>query len=184
MLDDPRTKAHQDRAQPRMPLPRHCPHCGGIVVPAAESTGACRRCGREVYANSRPAAGVFVVRGDRVLLVRRGAAPGEGKWDIPGGFLLEGEAPEAGAVREIREELGWELDPRELRLVLTSINPAPGGAVLDILFEAEAPAAEPRAGSDVAAFGWYPLHGLPEELAFDSSRRALERWRRSRRSAG
>jgi ADP-ribose pyrophosphatase YjhB (NUDIX family) len=163
-----------------MPLPRHCPDCGGIVLPAAASTGTCRLCNREVYANSRPAAGVFLVRGDRVLLVRRGVAPGKGKWDIPGGFLLEGETPEAGAVREIREELGWELDPGALRLVLTSINPDPAGAVLDILFEAEAPAAAPQAGSDVAGFGWHPLDGLPEDLAFESSRRALVRWRRMR----
>ncbi|RME28683.1 MAG: NUDIX domain-containing protein, partial [Deltaproteobacteria bacterium] len=55
------------------------------------SAGHCTGCGRPVYANARPAAGVFLVRGDAVLLVRRAAPPRVGAWDIPGGFLDETE---------------------------------------------------------------------------------------------
>jgi ADP-ribose pyrophosphatase YjhB (NUDIX family) len=42
----------------------------------------------------------------RVLLVQRGRDPGRGRWTFPGGFLEEDEAPDAGLVREVREETG------------------------------------------------------------------------------
>jgi 8-oxo-dGTP diphosphatase len=165
---------------PPMPIPAHCPHCGNPVDLVAPSVGRCGGCEREVYANSRPAAGVFLVRGAQVLLVRRGAEPRVGAWDIPGGFLLEGERPEDGAAREIKEELSYELDPNLLRLALVSVNPWPGGAVLDVLYEAEAPAGEPVIGDDAAEARWFPIDALPEDIAFESSRTALIRWRQAR----
>jgi 8-oxo-dGTP diphosphatase len=42
--------------------------------------------------------------GDRILLVRHSYGPRG--WDLPGGSLHSGEAPEAAARREINEELG------------------------------------------------------------------------------
>lgn len=140
----------------------------------------CTGCAREVYANSRPTAGVLLVRGRQVLLVRRGAEPELGKWDVPGGFLEEGEVPEDGAVREIREELGIDVNRASLRLVLTSITRWSDYAVLDVLFEAPMPDAEPSPASDAASCGWFPIDELPADLAFDSTRLALERWRTAR----
>ncbi len=162
-----------------MPLPTHCPDCGAVVADAA-SAGHCSACGRAVYANARPAAGVFLLRGDRVLLVRRGAPPRVGAWDIPGGFLDEQEPPEQGAVREIAEELGWTLRPADLRLALVSLNPWPEGAVLDVLYEANAPPGEPTLGDDASEARWFSIDDLPDDIAFDSSRQALQRWREQR----
>lgn len=45
--------------------------------------------------------------GDRVLLVRHTYGDRD-CWELPGGGLRRGEAPEAGARREAREELGLE----------------------------------------------------------------------------
>ncbi len=163
-----------------MPIPSRCPDCGSPVQPTAPSAGRCGGCGREVYANSRPTAGVLLVRDGAVLLIQRGAEPRLGTWDIPGGFLDEGEHPEQGAVREIAEELGWRLDPRDLRLVLLSINPWPAGDVLDVVYEACAPAGEPTPGDDAAGWAFHPIDALPEPLAFDSTRAVLERWRAQR----
>jgi 8-oxo-dGTP diphosphatase len=42
----------------------------------------------------------------RLLLVRRGHAPSEGLWSIPGGRIEPGETAAQAAAREVREETG------------------------------------------------------------------------------
>jgi 8-oxo-dGTP pyrophosphatase MutT (NUDIX family) len=49
-----------------------------------------------------------LVDSDRVLLVRHSYGPRE--WDLPGGGLKRSEAPLTAARREIREELGVDID--------------------------------------------------------------------------
>jgi 8-oxo-dGTP diphosphatase len=54
-----------------------------------------------------PCAGAVVRRDDgRILVIRRGHAPSEGLWSIPGGRIEPGESNEAAAAREVLEETG------------------------------------------------------------------------------
>lgn len=56
---------------------------------------------------------------DRVWIQpRRGTGHLEGYWEFPGGKLRRGESPEAAACRELKEELGLDLQPEELRQFL------------------------------------------------------------------
>jgi ADP-ribose pyrophosphatase YjhB (NUDIX family) len=56
----------------------------------------------------RPIVGVLavVLRGDRVLVVRRANPPMPGRWGFPGGVLELGETVAQGAMRELLEETG------------------------------------------------------------------------------
>ncbi|MFE2034534.1 (deoxy)nucleoside triphosphate pyrophosphohydrolase [Streptomyces scopuliridis] len=58
-------------------------------------------------------AGAVYDRG-RLLAARRSAPPElASRWELPGGKLEPGEAPEQALVRELREELGVETEPVE-----------------------------------------------------------------------
>ncbi|WP_307816433.1 (deoxy)nucleoside triphosphate pyrophosphohydrolase [Nocardioides limicola] len=57
--------------------------------------------------------GAAIVRAGRVLAARRTSPPAAaGRWEFPGGKVEPGESPEAALIREIREELGIEIEVR------------------------------------------------------------------------
>lgn len=70
----------------------------------------------------RMAAGVlFLNKADEVLLVRPNYKE---HWEVPGGNVHEDESPQAGALREVKEELG--LDIKHLNFLCVDYAPASG----------------------------------------------------------
>lgn len=71
----------------------------------------------------RPIVGVaaVVIEDDRVVLVRRGRPPAYGEWSLPGGAVELGETLEKAVVREVKEEIGLEVELVELVGVLDRI---------------------------------------------------------------
>lgn len=68
-------------------------------------------------------AGVLAFHGDSVALVRE-SYPGWGGrfWSVPSGAVEHDESPAQGAARELREETGLLVLPRDLELVSTSVT--------------------------------------------------------------
>jgi ADP-ribose pyrophosphatase YjhB (NUDIX family) len=100
----------------------YCWRCGNKLSKRTEEGREryfCKACGEFVYRNSVPVGGVFVVKKDSVLLIKRGSTPNKGKWSYPAGYLEYDEKPEEGAARELEEETGLEAKPEELKLVAT-----------------------------------------------------------------
>jgi 8-oxo-dGTP diphosphatase len=79
----------------------------------------------------RPIVGVLavVMRGDRVLVVRRANPPMPGRWGFPGGVLELGETVAQGAMRELFEETGIEAEAAGPLTVIDTIERDPEGRV-------------------------------------------------------
>lgn len=66
--------------------------------------------------------GAVIVHDGRVLLARRGHAPMQGHWTLPGGVVELGETLLEGVMREVREETGLLVEPVELVELLDRIH--------------------------------------------------------------
>jgi ADP-ribose pyrophosphatase YjhB (NUDIX family) len=114
----------------------------------------------------RPIVGVGVVvwHGDRVLLVQRGKPPRAGRWSLPGGAQQLGETVAEAARREVREEVGLEVELGDIVATVDLIERDPHDRVRYhytlIDFVAEAPSAALRPGSDAADARWFSVAGI------------------------
>jgi ADP-ribose pyrophosphatase YjhB (NUDIX family) len=105
-------------------------------------------------------AGVVVVNDEGcVLLVKHVFRPGSG-WGIPGGFINKGEQPEDAARRELREEIGLELDRVELAFVRTveQVNQ------LEVIFRGYANGTPHPRNIEIHRVAWFKPDQLPEDL--------------------
>ena len=87
-----------------------CSHCGSasisFIVPEGDSYQrfVCEKCGKIFYENPRLIVGCLVDQNNRILLCKRAIKPRLGLWNLPAGFLENGESVEKGAARETLEE--------------------------------------------------------------------------------
>jgi len=79
----------------------------------------------------RPIVGVLavVLRGDRVLVVRRANPPMLDRWGFPGGVLELGETVAQGAMRELLEETGVKAEAAGPLTVIDTIDRDPEARV-------------------------------------------------------
>jgi ADP-ribose pyrophosphatase YjhB (NUDIX family) len=159
----------------------YCPRCRAELAGDAARV-SCAACGFVVYATPKPTAtAVCVDEHGRVLLTRRAIEPHLGAWDLPGGFVDEHEHPHDTLRRELREETGLEIEPRDFVGVWMDRYGYESTAetTLNLFWTARVIGGEPRPADDVAAFHWFEPDRLPSdgELAFDCVARALEAWR-------
>jgi 8-oxo-dGTP diphosphatase len=144
---------------------RFCPRCSAELA-REEDHLRCPGCDARYWANSVPGAQAVIVRDGHVLLGRRATDPGEGRWDIPGGFLHEGEDAVEALRREVREETGLEI---ELLEFLGTWNEAYWDRIVLCLTWLARPAGgTERAGDDLDELHWFRDADRPrrEELAF------------------
>ncbi|MDR7495310.1 MAG: NUDIX domain-containing protein [Armatimonadota bacterium] len=163
--------------------PRFCTQCAGPVEwrrldDERHPQPVCPRCGHVEWQNPKPTVSALITRYRtgrvEVLLVRRARPPGRDQWDCPGGFVDPDEHPEAALRREVLEELGVAATVGRLVGIFMDRYGEAGESTLNIYYEASVGTDEVRPGSDVSAAVWFPLDGVPEPLAFDNNRQALE----------
>ncbi|MDD3344649.1 MAG: NAD(+) diphosphatase, partial [Sulfurospirillaceae bacterium] len=102
---------------------RFCGRCGKpMEISYAQSAFSCKACNFLSFPRLSPACIVLIIRGDEVLLAR---SPHfiKGVYSLIAGFVEAGESAEACAKREVKEEVGVEIE--DLRYFGTQSWPFP-----------------------------------------------------------
>ena len=101
----------------------------------------------------------LIYRDGRLLIARR--PPGKHgalKWEFPGGKVEDNEDPRECLVREVREELGVEIEVAEI--IETVFHRYPERSVLLLFYRCKWISGEPEA-IECDAFDWAEPHALP-----------------------
>jgi ADP-ribose pyrophosphatase YjhB (NUDIX family) len=136
-----------------------CPKCGGRL----EDT-ICTKCGFVFYQNAKATASAVIVDGKKTLLGKRKNNPRKGMWDTLGGFLEGSEHPIDGLRREIREELGVEIEVEDFlgffmgKYIYQEIE----YDTLNLAWICRIKSGEPKANDDISEIVWFDLDNLPE----------------------
>ena len=115
----------------------------------------------------------LLLREGKVLLVKRGREPFQGRHALPGGFVEYGESTEDCVVREIREETGLDTEVERLVGVYSEMGRDPRGHFVTLLYLLRETGGDLQAGDDAASAGFFKLSDLPE-LAFDHGKMIMD----------
>ena len=158
-----------------------CPVCSTRLQVEDGLRAECPECGFRAWASSKVTACAIVTDDEgRALLARRAGEPFRGYWDLPGGFLDEGEHPLDGLRRELLEETGLEIEPRDLVGIWMDRygDDEDSHHTLNLYWTARVLGGEPSAADDVTEVRWFAPGELPpaEALAFHIAE-VLAAWR-------
>lgn len=116
-----------------------------------------------------PAVYLFLRKGEEILLGRRqNSGYYDGWYSVPAGHVEFGELPIGGLIREMKEELGISINPKDLRLVYTMYRAKHDetGERFDLFFETKKWSGkikinEPHKCDDLH---WFPIKELPKNM--------------------
>lgn len=157
---------------------RFCPRCAAPLPTPAAAPLRCEACDFLYFFNPTVAAAAYLFdAAGRALFIRRAKDPAKGKLAVPGGFVDAGETAEEALRREVREEVGLEVD--QLRYLGSWTNrylyAGVTYPVVDLVFAGVALRPETAQPLDaVAGLEWRDPNDIdPGELAFPSLISAL-----------
>lgn len=159
---------------------KYCPKCKSDIKADSESYFHCTHCDFYFYVNPQPCNAVIVEnKTGEILLVKRKYDPKKGYWDVPGGFIGPGETVEESIQREMREELGTEVENLRYfasfpdRYMYKNIH----YFTLGIVFTAKITNQKLQANDDVEEITFFKKEALPyERIAFRSIATALKQY--------
>jgi ADP-ribose pyrophosphatase YjhB (NUDIX family) len=173
-----------------VPLFKYCPSCGSLNISFdGKNRFSCPDCGFVYYQNTAAATGCIISVGSGpeapVLFLVRNREPSKGKLAFPGGFVDPKEGALEGLRRECQEELGWDPDSQGAKFAFLASFPNiyPYRDVVyhtcDLFFTIAVPGLteevlKPDPDETQGVRFIRPSELDPADLAFDSTRRALQ----------
>jgi 8-oxo-dGTP diphosphatase len=157
---------------------KYCPNCGSQLasrVMHGLSRPACSNCQFVHYAGPKVAVGVVISRDGRILLSRRAIDPGKGRWSFPSGYVDLGETTASAAVREVKEETGFDVRLDGLIGVYSNAS----RPVVFIVYGGEVVGGSPAVCDEVEEVGLFSDIDLPP-LAFEHDREIVGDWQQWR----
>jgi len=155
---------------------RFCGRCGSPLVQHAQDLAkSCESCGLSQYPRISPCIIVLVTRGERCLLAHAPHYP-PGRYSTLAGFIEAGETAEAAVAREIREEVGIEV--QNIRYFKSQSWPFPHALMLGFFADYRAGDLTPD-GIEILDARWFERDELPDlPPSFAISAHLIEAWRR------
>ena len=136
----------------------------------------------------RVAVGAVVIKAGTVLLVKRGKAPANGQWAIPGGRVELGETLQQAAEREIFEETGIRIRAAQPVYTFDLIERDRHGGIrfhyVIIDLESEYIGGRLKPGDDADEAAWVPFEKLKSLALNAATRTFLEPYLQQHSSAG
>lgn len=163
-----------------------CSHCGSddinLQVPEGDNRlrNICGQCGTIHYSNPKIVTGCLPIWDGRVLLAKRSIEPRQGFWNVPSGYMENGETVEDGARREVREEVMAEVEITGLHAIFSI--PHINQVYMHFLGELQGPDAF-GSGEESWEVRLFEESEIPwQEIAFTSSVYTLEHYFADRRA--
>lgn len=143
-----------------------CPFCGEklkIKKEEEKERKFCSFCKWTYYPHVAGSAGAIIVRGKKVLLVKRSRDPYKGTWMFPAGFIDFGEHPEETLKREIKEETGLEFKKAVLFKLLQSVDDPRSPGHFLFLYKVSVKGKKLKTDKDEnQGIGWFEIKNPPE----------------------
>lgn len=160
---------------------RFCGRCAeALSAHPQDLARQCPGCGLIQYPRISPCIIVLVTRGERCLLAHSARFPA-GRYSTLAGFIEAGETAEAALKREVREEVGIEVD--NIRFFASQSWPFPHQLMLGFFADYAGGDIEPD-GEEILQAGWFGVEALPDlPPPFSIARRLIDHFFSTRAGA-
>ncbi|HAK45905.1 MAG TPA: NAD(+) diphosphatase [Spirochaeta sp.] len=137
---------------------RYCGRCGAENIwYEKECAKKCPSCGNTQFPKISPAIIIMVMKGDEILLAHNKNFP-EGRYSLLAGFIEMGETIEETAKREVREEVGIEIE--NVEYISSQSWPFPDSLMLGLSAEYKSGDIIPD-GTEIVHADWYTPDTFP-----------------------
>lgn len=169
---------------------KYCPKCGSIYngkeinhFSKTKNKLTCKNCSFIFYNNPKPTVSAIISdKNGKILFTKRAIKPYLGWWDLPGGFINYGESAEKALRREIKEELGVEIEIKRFLGTFHEFYKNHGRknekySIIALVYLGQLRNDKIKVGDDVVMYNFFPFNKLPKKIAFPNQRKFIENFK-------